>query len=813
MAITYDTYGYPHTFTDNTGLTTEYAYDTVGNLRSVTDPSGIRTEYSYDNVNRLTGILYNDTTTTTVTYDGTWVTYRDANNHATSVEYNRNKPQTVVDALNRATQYDYTHGGCASCGPSGGDLLGRVTNANGHAFEFIYDPMDRLNRISDPTDNVTVYDYHPEGTLERRTDARNRVTGYTYDPLGRLRYVTDALQSVTEFEHRSSGFLDNVIDANGYLTQYAYDNVGRVTQVASWDSGTTNYTYNPDGTLHTRTDGRGVTATYVYDGSARLTGVTFPNSSENRSYSYDAGSSSFGLGRLTGTTDPSGSTVYRYDAMGRLSSEEKTILGVTYTTGYGYDAVGNVTSITYPSGRVVAYGYNAVNRPNLVQMTRQGVTTVLANGFAYDNVDHMQSVTLGNGIAEGRSYDSMDRLSSITALPALSLIFAYDPVGNIIEVTDNVSTPVSPALGTTSYAYLANRLDNVVDGGGARSYGYDTTGNTVWDGALEYQYNQGGRLARVLAGQATIGEYEYDGQGRRVIKTAGGQTRVFHYDRFDRLIGETDGSGNLLVEYVYLEDRPLAQVRPDGPTERTYYYHVDHLGTPKVLTDSSQAVAWRVPLDEFGNELAAGIRTVESNLRFPGQYFDAETGLHQNYFRDYDPKTGRYIQADPVGLAGGMNPYAYPQNPISMIDPWGLAGCYVSFPGYLITLPGTSTKVPMIHAGVLSYDSQGHTRYYEYGRYDSDFGNVRRQKISDLKMGSNGRPTPESWAKLLAELKKIGKGTKAKASCDDRADADKINRFAEQRMSDPNRAPYSWNPFKLNTCTTFATDAFGEGLK
>ena len=690
MSVTYDTNGYPRTVTDNTGLTTNFIYDIVGNLRSVTDPSGITTQYTYDNVNRLTQILYNNGSTTAVTYDGNRATYTDANSHSMSVESTEgNKPRTVVDALNRATHYGYSYGGCSSCGPSGGDLLESVTNANGHAFRFEYDSMDRLEREIDPTDNQTVYGYHPEGTLGSRTDAKNRTTGYWYDPLGRLATVVNALNHVTEFEHRPSGFLDNVIDGKGYITQYSYDNTGRVTQVASWDSGATVYTYNPDGTLHTKTDGRGVTATYAYDSSARLTGVSFPDASENRSYTYDSISSSFGRGRLTGSTDSSGNTVYHYDSMGRVSSEVKTILGVMYTTAYAYDNVGNLTSMTYPSGRVVEYGYNQVDRPILVQSTRLGATTTLATGIAYDNVDHLQSMTLGNGIIEGRSYNAQERISSITALPALSLSFGYDAVGNIVELADNVTAAVSPALGTIGYSYLANRMDNVVEGSTTRTFGYDASGNTTWDGALEYVYNQDGRLKRVQSGSTTIGEYTYDGKGRRGIKTAGGQTRVFHYDRYDRLIEETDVSGDLLVDYVYLEDHPLAQVRPDGLTERSYYYHVDHLGTPKALTDSARQVVWKVPVDEFGNELAAGIRTVENNFRFPGQYYDQESGLHYNFFRDYDPKTGRYIEPDRVGLLGGVNLYTYVHsNPVNRKDYLGLMDLFFQVEGDWVRVLG-----------------------------------------------------------------------------------------------------------------------------
>jgi len=114
----------------------------------------------------------------------------------------------------------------------------------------------------------------------------------------------------------------------------------------------------------------------------------------------------------------------------------------------------------------------------------------------------------------------------------------------------------------------------------------------------------------------------------------------------------------------------------------TYYFHNDHLGTPQALTDKDQNVVWKANYTPFG-EANITKEDVEMNLRLPGQYFDQETGLHYNYFRDYDPSTGRYVQSDPIGLNGGINTYGYVAgNPLNSIDPFGL---------YCISVGGITT--------------------------------------------------------------------------------------------------------------------------
>ena len=150
--------------------------------------------------------------------------------------------------------------------------------------------------------------------------------------------------------------------------------------------------------------------------------------------------------------------------------------------------------------------------------------------------------------------------------------------------------------------------------------------------------------------------------------TSSGQV-IFHYDQSGRLIAETTTDGSLIRAYVWLAGQPLALLTADGSI---YYYHNDHLGTPQRLTDQSGNIVWSADYLPFG-KADVTIETVTNNLRFSGQYYDKETGLHYNYHRYYDPSLGRYLRADPIGIDGGTNFFIYvDNNPSSLIDPLGL---------------------------------------------------------------------------------------------------------------------------------------------
>ncbi|MGZ4954573.1 MAG: RHS repeat domain-containing protein, partial [Methylobacter sp.] len=195
----------------------------------------------------------------------------------------------------------------------------------------------------------------------------------------------------------------------------------------------------------------------------------------------------------------------------------------------------------------------------------------------------------------------------------------------------------------------------------------------------------GKRTTTTSTTTAQTTSYGYDAIGQRIRKTTtAGNTTQYFYDEQGHLTGEYDGSGQLIQEIIWLGDLPIAVLKPATPTDQTTatidfnYIHADHLGTPRAITrPSDNKVVWRWESEAFGNSLPeqnpSGLGSFVFNLRFPGQYYDQEAGLFYNVFRDYNPATGRYIESDPIGLAGGINTYAYVGgNPVNFTDPKGL---------------------------------------------------------------------------------------------------------------------------------------------
>lgn len=393
-------------------------------------------------------------------------------------------------------------------------------------------------------------------------------------------------------------------------------------------------------------------------------------------------------------------------------------MGITKSLGYAYDSDGRLQTLTLPSGNTITYGYTD---GKVTSLTLNGSTTILSNvlyqpfgptrgwtwgnstlaireydadgkvtdidsaglkTYSYDDAFRITGITdaANSSLSQSYGYDLLDRLTSATGT-SLSQGWTYDANGNRL-------TQTGTAASTFTVSTTSNRL-NSVTGALSRSYGYDNSGNTTGDGTATFMYNDAGRMASATKASLTT-TYALNALGQRVRKTTSGSSTYFVYDEAGHLVGEYDNSGNLIQETVWLGDTPVATLRPNGGGVSLFYVHTDHLNTPRRISrPSDNVVVWRWDSDPFGTAVANGDPDGDSSLfvyylRFPGQYFDTETGLHYNYFRDYDSATGRYSKSDPIGLRGGLNTYAYVgANPIAWTDIYGL-----------IKLPGDPSGLP-----------------------------------------------------------------------------------------------------------------------
>lgn len=695
--FTYDAAGNLQTRTEPLIGTTTYAnYDSLGNPGTITDPNNNVTTTTYDTVGRLlTSKAPGDTST---------------------------------------TQYFYTTGGCSSCG-GGGDRVDHIILPEGDRIDYYYDVNGKLNKITDNQNNSINYAYDSEGnklkeeikdptgilqkTVSYSYDAQNRLKRITspdstytensydslgnrisikdpkttsttsqYDALSRLTATVQPVSVTTSFGYDSNNNLTRVTDANNNATTYSYDDKGRVYRTVSPDTGTTITTYDEANNLKTRTDAKGITTTYQFDAANRLTSISFPNPAESVTYGYDTCIN--GKGRLCSITDQSGSITYEYTKKGQTAKETRTIDGTAHVTQYSYDQNGNTKTTTYPSGRIITYSY-ANNK--ITGILNNAAT--LATNITYKPYGGIGSLTYGNGINRSIGYDNQYRISSIVTGTLQNLTYTPDANGNITTITNNLDANKNKGYGYdalnrlqtttgpwgtltwtydgvgnrqtengTSYSYVPS--SNKLSAANGLAYIYDTNGNTTNEGVKTYTYNQNQRLTQLTNG-ATSANYTYNANGQRTKKTVNGTTTTFIYDQQGQLIEEIAQDGSR-TDYIYLNSQPIAKIDTSG----TSYIHTDHLGTPTMMTGSTATKIWEIETKPFGDgSTITGTATL--NLRFPGQYFDAETGNHYNYFRDYNQSLGRYLQSDPVGLRGGINLFTYVQNnPVNFIDQFGL---------------------------------------------------------------------------------------------------------------------------------------------
>lgn len=616
-----------------------YTYDSAGNMLSATDAKNRQWKYAYDYLDRLTSIIDPLAFSEYFKYD--------ILNNVTS----------VMNAENQETQYVY-------------DAQSRITQIAELAVipnlitKVKYDPIDNLIEVTDPKDQTTLYNYDRLSRLTSETKALGQVIQYFYDSRNRLDYVLNARNQKIDYSYEEWGQLKTT---NFYATptsstsvkqrSHGYDFNGNLTSVID-----SSLSVSPIYTI-------------LYDELDRVDNLNSFTFTPYKQLDYDY--ERYGnVRQLTVNSSNTGNGVdwvadysqqYQFNKKALL---EKATFNAGQTHKFDYYPTDELKKIAFNNGTATDYAYYG-NGPLKWIDVAHGSSTKSKIDFTYDKVLNVKEMGDSSGI-HSFIYDGINRLTSASHPLASNLPrvedFDYDDAGNRED-------PANSSL----YDYDQNNHINLSPG--VNTYQFDDDGNLTQRGDGEtFVYDYENQLTQYTnSATGILAKYTYDPFGRRIKKEVQSSAQVIftHYlwDSSD-LIAEYDVTGSRIKRYSYTADRnaPLQMEDSTG----VYNVHTDQLDAPVVLTNQAGDVVWQAEYEAYGNvqineDVDGDLQSVQFDLRRPGQWGDAESGLYYNYFRYYDPATGRYITSDPIGLLGGINTYTYVfNNPISWSDPLGL---------------------------------------------------------------------------------------------------------------------------------------------
>jgi len=650
---------------DRLSGSTLYGYDANDRLKTVQAPNGASTQYQYDDLGNLLQETSPDRGTVRYAYDaaGNLVQQTDARGVVSAYAY---------DALNRLTRIDY--------GSSVENVTYTYDSASGCTFG-----LGRLCSVVDESGG-TAYAYDAFGNVLVQTHAELGITYNTF-------YTYDAGNRVMSITYPDSRMVSYQRDVLGRITSVATSVNGTAVTVASARS------FRPDGLLLGQSFGNGLNELRQYDTQGRLTYQSLGNA-DTRLYSYDANGNLKGLQSLPLVGS------YNYDALDRLSLDQRTTTATTSST-FTYDANGN-----RQSENLGTYAY--LTNSNRLSTTPSGGITLDAAGntlsdgtrsYTYNNARHLSTVA-----GAGYSYNAQ-RLRSRKIVGSQGTVYHYDLGGNLIAESDTTGVlrrsyvwadgqalaqiePVTtlppdiivddPQAAFTGFWFTSIWIPGYYGNGFHQKAKGTGNGKATWNVAVPSSGTYQVYVRHVTSGyNASNAPFtvNYAGGSQTIIvnqRTNGGQwisigNFPFTAGTAANVTLTDNANGTVIADAVKL-------VATSGGTtsEVVRYLHSDHLNTPRLATNGQALVIWRWEGTAFGqtapNEDVDGDGKLTTiNLRFPGQYYDAESGLHYNWNRYYDPRIGRYVTSDPIGLAGGFNTYAYvTNNPLIWMDPWGL---------------------------------------------------------------------------------------------------------------------------------------------
>jgi len=727
-----------------TSRTTRWTYLPTGEVETITTGDGTANAATltlgYDEARRLTSVT--DGFGHSITYVLDTEGNIEIQESRDDLGVLRQALTQTFDAYNRLVSRIGASSQTTTFGYDANGNLDSRTNANNVSSSFSYDSLQRLTTVSNAPGDLSSYVYDIHDNLTQVTDPNGNATTYQYDDLGNLTQLTSPDTGITTYSnYDGAGNAGQMVDANGNTTTYQHDALNRLTLATYQDGTTTQYFYDDA----------------LTNGTGRLSQIVDPNRST--SYQHNAFGDVTQLTQTIGTQMLT--TLYHYSTFGQLSGiDYPSWMSVAYSYSQGrvsgIDINGQPLLNTvnyYPFGLAESWiwGNGTANSRSFNLDGQMGQYSLNGDNqsLLYDPAGNLQNRTNTLGTLT-YGYDDLNRLTGVSGLQSQG--FQYDANGNRTQLTDGADIS-SYTIDTTSNRMLS------VSGAQVKTYSYDANGNITSDGTNSFVYNARNRMASAngvsylhnglgqrsakqtgtglyygdASNDAVIDQADFDQTVGAILETAtpagntdcngDGQTNVvdlvclnnlistatppaeimnstyFAYDLQGQLIGEYDTNGNPIQETVYFGNMSVVTVK----NGTVYYIHTDQLNTPRAISDANNTTLWQWQSTPFG-ETAAN-EDVDNDgqgfvyhLRFPGQYFDEETGLHYNYFRDYDPSTGRYSQSDPIGLAAGLNTYGYVSGgPLGLVDPLGLATAVI--------INGTTSGNPVGHTAIATTGS------------------------------------------------------------------------------------------------------------
>ena len=772
----------------------EYDYDdnSGGQRPSVIQYPTYRVKYRYDIMNRVVGI----TTTDTQTENGKSYSVRyafDENGNTISVTDNKgNKTLSQYDVFNR---------------------LIAETDAMGGVTKFEYDARNNLLAVTDPELSTTRYQFNKNNQTILETKPLGQTLGYGYSSMGQRITETDSLGQVAKYNY----------DNNGRHTKTEFYSNAQTMQLGAGSAQKTiNYTYDQAGWLTGYSDSQ-TSAIYNYDDAGQLLDETvdFGAFSKTLNYTYFKNSQ-----RKTYTNGDDKTYRYQYDNANRFISltlpDNKRIA----VNEYQWQAP---KKVSFPGGSQMLLERDGLNQLISFNVLDSAKNSMLKHQYSYDEVGNIESQQTHYDSFD-YDYDDLYRLTAATGEKTQEA-YSYDKVGNRLTSHKN----------SDNWSYDDNHQLNSI---GTTSYQYNDNGSMVQRtlSALDqtdsinqtFMYDINGRLQQVAnisgenASAIPVANYTYDPFGRRLSKTIfdtnsdnnGASTTTYFLYSAQGLMAEYNEQGIAIRNYNYWPDaswssQPLYLEQTNTGISQHYFYHNDHLGTSQMLSDTLGKVVWSAESTSFGETTLHG-NEIENPLRFPGQYYDKETGLHYNYFRFYDPSAGRYISSDPIGLDGGVNTYGYVyQSPVVYVDPTGEFGVVG---GALGVAAGAATAAALgcdyglsdaLRDGLVGALTGGLGGALQKG------GKLRRAYKAGLNAGKNKNLSPKAAHDLRRQLGKTLKDSSPAKSIIYKRNQKKYGdplgpKYDPLKHTDPNKTLSDTNPI-LDPLTKLPAGGLGAG--